>query len=187
MKRFLAAILIAAPVFLPCLALAQEAPASVIPEPAQEMADKTSNIVPIYIFASQSGEVVGITLVAPNLAVGCAVLPGTPIGSESSADAPPDAACFLWDSSTNRVALVTESGAGVGQRTFAGLMYDVGTGLNYAGDRYYDSLAGRFLSEDPLFLSIGDKKQMGTFWIKWVNRTALPKPAITRPKTELSN
>lgn len=29
-------------------------------------------------------------------------------------------------------------------------MYDVGTGLNYAGDRYYDSTIGKFLSQDPV-------------------------------------
>lgn len=40
-------------------------------------------------------------------------------------------------------------------------MYDGATNLNYAGDRYYDSSSAKFLSEDPLFLSLGDPKQLG--------------------------
>lgn len=46
-------------------------------------------------------------------------------------------------------------------RKYAGLEYDAASGLNYAGSRYYDSSTGRFLSEDPLFLAVGDGKQLG--------------------------
>lgn len=38
---------------------------------------------------------------------------------------------------------------------FAGHPYDDTTGLSYQGARYYDASSGRFLSEDPEFLSIG--------------------------------
>lgn len=42
------------------------------------------------------------------------------------------------------------------QRKFAGSEYDAPTGLSYMGARYYDPATGRFLSEDPMFLAIGD-------------------------------
>jgi RHS repeat-associated protein len=47
------------------------------------------------------------------------------------------------------------SGSFEEQRKFAGTEYDSGTGLNYMGARYYAGGKGRFLSEDPVFLSVG--------------------------------
>jgi len=45
------------------------------------------------------------------------------------------------------------------QRKFAGMEHDNDTGLSYANARYYDSNTGRFVSQDPAFLLIGDKKK----------------------------
>jgi RHS repeat-associated protein len=42
------------------------------------------------------------------------------------------------------------------QRKFTGQEYDRDTGLNYYNARYYNSAIGRFISEDPSFLLIGD-------------------------------
>jgi RHS repeat-associated protein len=41
------------------------------------------------------------------------------------------------------------------RRKFAGTEYDTSTGLNQMGARYYAGGKGRFLSEDPVFLSVG--------------------------------
>jgi RHS repeat-associated protein len=41
------------------------------------------------------------------------------------------------------------------RRKFAGTEYDSGTALNYMGARFYAGGKGRFLSEDPVFLSVG--------------------------------
>ena len=41
------------------------------------------------------------------------------------------------------------------QKKFAGSQYDSDTGLNYLGARYLDTSRGQFLSEDPVFLSLG--------------------------------
>ncbi|MBN1325550.1 RHS repeat-associated core domain-containing protein [Candidatus Falkowbacteria bacterium] len=46
-------------------------------------------------------------------------------------------------------------GEGVGQRIFTGHEYDSDTSLIYMGARYYTGDAGKFLSEDPLFLDMG--------------------------------
>ncbi len=40
------------------------------------------------------------------------------------------------------------------QRKFAGHEYDVDTGLSYMNARYYNGKVGRFVSEDPSFLSV---------------------------------
>jgi len=40
------------------------------------------------------------------------------------------------------------------QRKYAGHEFDAATGLSYMGARYYDGVAGRFLSEDPMFLDL---------------------------------
>lgn len=42
------------------------------------------------------------------------------------------------------------------QNKFAGHEYDVDTGLNYAVSRYYNSAFGRWTSQDPAFLALGD-------------------------------
>jgi RHS repeat-associated protein len=42
------------------------------------------------------------------------------------------------------------------QRKFAGHEYDVDTGLYYYGARYYEPSIGRFASQDPSFLAMGD-------------------------------
>jgi RHS repeat-associated protein len=49
-------------------------------------------------------------------------------------------------------------------RKFAGHEYDVGTNLSYQGARYYDTAVGRFLSEDPMFLALGDQKQVAQIY-----------------------
>lgn len=43
------------------------------------------------------------------------------------------------------------------QKQFGGHAFDSATALNYLGARYYNSSTGRFISEDPIFLTIGDK------------------------------
>jgi RHS repeat-associated protein len=53
------------------------------------------------------------------------------------------------------------TGTDVSRREFAGMERDESTGLDYAMARYYAGGKGRFLSEDPVFLSVGspDLKQ----------------------------
>jgi RHS repeat-associated protein len=46
------------------------------------------------------------------------------------------------------------------QRKFAGHEYDTDSGLSYMGARYYDAGTGRFLSQDPVFLAIGDLRKL---------------------------
>lgn len=46
--------------------------------------------------------------------------------------------------------------AAVEQRKFAGHDYDTETGLSYMNARYYEGSRGRFLSQDPVFLAIGN-------------------------------
>lgn len=47
-------------------------------------------------------------------------------------------------------------------RKFAGQLKDELSALNYIGARYYEPAFGRFLSEDPLFLSLGDRRQFSS-------------------------
>lgn len=49
------------------------------------------------------------------------------------------------------------------QRKFAGFEYDVDTGLNYANARYYSPAIGRFISQDPVFLALGNDRQIRQF------------------------
>ena len=63
----------------------------------------------------------------------------------------------------------TKSGSFSEQRKFAGHEYDGATGLSYMDARYYDGSRGRFISEDQLFLSIGDSKQFGDI----IDKTAM--------------
>jgi len=46
------------------------------------------------------------------------------------------------------------------QRKFTGHEYDSPTGLSYMNARYYTGTNGRFISQDPLFLAIGDNGQV---------------------------
>ncbi len=46
------------------------------------------------------------------------------------------------------------------KRKFAGTEYDPSSGLHYMQARYYDSVQGRFLSEDPSFLATGNEQQI---------------------------
>ncbi len=46
------------------------------------------------------------------------------------------------------------------QRKFGGHEYDGDTGLNYAGSRYYDASIGRFISQDPAYLAVGDNSKL---------------------------
>lgn len=46
------------------------------------------------------------------------------------------------------------------KRKFTGLEYDMASGLNYAGSRYYDAVLSRFLSQDSAFLMVGDLQKL---------------------------
>ncbi|MBX4197798.1 FG-GAP-like repeat-containing protein [Candidatus Parcubacteria bacterium] len=46
------------------------------------------------------------------------------------------------------------------QRKFTGHEYDQETGFNYMGARYQDPRIGRFISQDPLFLALGDEQKV---------------------------
>ena len=50
-----------------------------------------------------------------------------------------------------------ESGEDVSQRKFIGIERDEETELDYALNRYYANQRGQFISQDPTFLSIGDR------------------------------
>lgn len=56
------------------------------------------------------------------------------------------------------IRLDEKSGAFSEQRKFTGQEYDSETGLSYMNARYQSGTWGRFLSQDPAFLSIGDGK-----------------------------
>jgi RHS repeat-associated protein len=45
------------------------------------------------------------------------------------------------------------------RKGYTGHEYDVDTGLNYAGSRYYNSAVGRWISQDPVFLALGNDPQ----------------------------
>jgi RHS repeat-associated protein len=53
-----------------------------------------------------------------------------------------------------------KSGTYSDQRKYAGSEYDSDTGLNYMNARYYDGAMGRFISQDPAFLAVGDNNQI---------------------------
>jgi RHS repeat-associated protein len=44
------------------------------------------------------------------------------------------------------------------QRKFTGHEFDAETGLSYMGARYQDGRSGRFVSQDPVFLAVGDEQ-----------------------------
>ncbi|WP_334392929.1 SpvB/TcaC N-terminal domain-containing protein [Bradyrhizobium sp. AZCC 2262] len=48
------------------------------------------------------------------------------------------------------------------QRQYIGQEYDQGSDLNYHHDRYYNSTRGQFLSEEPIYLSLGDSDKVKT-------------------------
>jgi RHS repeat-associated protein len=48
------------------------------------------------------------------------------------------------------------TGSPSNQRQYIGQMYDEDTGLNYLNARYMNSVNGRFVSQDPIFLVLGD-------------------------------
>jgi RHS repeat-associated protein len=52
------------------------------------------------------------------------------------------------------------SGAYNERRQYIGQVYDADTRLNYLNARYYHSGLGRFLSEDPVHLGLGDESQL---------------------------
>jgi RHS repeat-associated protein len=55
----------------------------------------------------------------------------------------------------------TKSGGYAGEkRKFAGTEYDSLSGLNYAMARYQSPTRGQFISEDPIFLAIGDQNKL---------------------------
>ncbi len=58
------------------------------------------------------------------------------------------------------VRLNEKAGTFSEQRKYAGQEYDVDTGLSYMNARYYSSAAGRFISQDPAYLAVGDNAQL---------------------------
>jgi RHS repeat-associated protein len=58
------------------------------------------------------------------------------------------------------VRVDTKAGSFSEQKKFAGTEFDVDTGLNYMQARYYKSDIGRFVSQDPVFLAIGDDRSV---------------------------
>ncbi len=45
------------------------------------------------------------------------------------------------------------------KREYIGQVYDEDTGLNYLNARYYNNVSGQFISQDPVFLVMGDAKK----------------------------
>jgi len=58
------------------------------------------------------------------------------------------------------IRLDEQSGNYNEKRKFTGHEYDAETGLNYMGQRYYEPTLGRFLSQDPVFLSAMDAESV---------------------------
>jgi len=50
------------------------------------------------------------------------------------------------------------------KRKFIGQQYDAATQLDYLNARYYDGSRGQFLSEDPMFLTLGSPSQLMQSW-----------------------
>ncbi|WP_179293933.1 LamG-like jellyroll fold domain-containing protein [Candidatus Methanoperedens nitratireducens] len=46
------------------------------------------------------------------------------------------------------------------QRKYAGHEYDADTGLSYMNARYYEASTGRFISQDPAYLAVGDSVKL---------------------------
>ena len=138
----------------PLAVFAQETPAE-SPVAVAEPSEVPSESIPVYLFASENGDVVGIVPIAENLAVGCVSRVATSTEVENLQETPPDPTCFLWDLDSGSTTPVTESGAGEGQRKFIGQYYDEYTELSYLNARYYDGARGQFTSQDPSFLDIG--------------------------------
>jgi RHS repeat-associated protein len=71
------------------------------------------------------------------------------------------------------IRLDTKVGNYAGERRkFAGTEYDTSTGLNQMGARYYSGGKGRFLSEDPVFLSVGSpelKQKTGLEFVQYLS------------------
>ncbi len=58
------------------------------------------------------------------------------------------------------IRLDDQTGSYNEMRKFTGHEYDADTGLTYMDARYYDANLGRFLSQDPAFLAIGNFKNL---------------------------
>ena len=144
-KRFFGTVLLVSLTFYPFVTFAQEATA---------LSEIPSGFTPVYLFASEGGEILGIVPIAENLAIGCVSSIATSTEAENLQETPPDPTCFLGGLNSGSTTPATESGAGEGQRIFTGHEYDRDTGLNYMGARYYDAAIGRFLSQDPAFWGI---------------------------------
>jgi RHS repeat-associated protein len=55
----------------------------------------------------------------------------------------------------------TTTGAYGGEsRKYIGQQYDPATGLSYLNARFFNGAQGQFLSEDPIFLSVGNQNQV---------------------------
>src|SRR3989338_7381891 len=154
-KRFFGTVLLVSLTFYPFVTFAQEATA---------LSEIPSGFTPVYLFASENGDVVGIVPIAENLAVGCVSRVATSTEVENLQETPPDPTCFLWDLDSGSTTPVTESGAGEGQRKFIGQYYDEDTELSYLNARYYDGARGQFTSQDPTHLAIGDPARLVGKW-----------------------
>jgi RHS repeat-associated protein len=66
------------------------------------------------------------------------------------------------------IRLDQKAGSYSEQRKYTGHEYDVDTGLSYMEARYYNPSIGRFLSQDPVYLAIGNNDQ-----IKLLTKTEL--------------
>jgi len=71
--------------------------------------------------------------------------------------------------------------AGVGLRIYIGQYADDETSLDYLNARYYDPTVGQFLSEDPVFITLGshDAEQLA-------GQATFPNSPIPRAHDDLS-
>lgn len=83
-----------------------------------------------------------------------------------------------------------KTGAFSEQRKFAGHEYDGDTALSYQNARYYNPAAGRWLSEDPIYLELGGSQFTNDFVQSFVgtqyrdlNKTALLNNYLANPQT----
>jgi RHS repeat-associated protein len=138
--------------------------------------DTQSCVIPVYLFATQEGGSLAITPVAENqylyayatfaekVETGLINPTGTATADRTSTELgnqaviPMGLLLVAVGSDPDAVNSFLETGEGVGQRIFTGHIADDSTTLQYFGARYYQGDVGRFWSEDPLFLTVGNNK-----------------------------
>jgi RHS repeat-associated protein len=82
------------------------------------------------------------------------------VAIENMPISPVGASSFATGLDYDNPAEPQKEGAGVGQSIYIGQQYDAATQLDYLNARYYNGTQEQFLSEDPVFLAMGNPYQL---------------------------